>query len=257
MCSDVHFYIVRFGVVNKDDVLGLKQIIKQQKILASGAVDGELVLPGEPLIYSIKYQIGERRRSVQFFRNEKWKSLLKCYFRSYYHTSIPVVVLVRFYVSPPSHVNVKHRDLVKETVPAVHSFELCDYILSFIEMLHHVLINSYRQIVKFDVEKYYSDEPRTVFKFMKWEHYVDLQNNYTVHPESKRKRKDGEVWLLQPKLKRNVQDPGVCQETARDNEATPVSGTLTCCSALPITCTVKRARKKASSTTPQTAHKET
>lgn len=195
--------------------MGLKQLIKQQRLLASGAVDLELVLPGEPLIYSIKYSIGDRLRSVQFFRNEKWKSVLKSFFPSYYRTSVPVVVIVQFYVSPPDSVKIKHADLLKETVPAVHSFELCDYLLSFLEMLHHVLINSYRQVVKIDVEKFYSANPRTVFKFMKWDHYVNLQNNNTVYPESKGLSKDREELLLQSKREGNAKDPGVCEAIVR------------------------------------------
>lgn len=167
-----------------DNILGLKQLIKQQKILASGVVDAELVLPGEPLIYSIKYTIGSRTRSVQFFRDMKWKSLLKSFFPSYYRTSVPVVIFVLFYVSPPSHVNVKQADLKKETIPAVHSYEICEYLLSFLEMLHRVLINSYRQVVKIDVQKFYSANPRTVFKFMKWDQYVYLQSHNSVHPKS-------------------------------------------------------------------------
>lgn len=192
--------------------MGLKQIIKQQKILASGAVDAELVLPGEPMIYSIKYSIGSRTRSVQFFRNEKWKSLLKCFFRSYYNTKVPVVVVVRFYVSPPAHLSVKSSDLRKETVPAVFSYEVCDYLLSFIEMIHHVLINSYRQIVKIEVEKFYSSNPRTVFKFMKWDHYVMLQNKDTVHAQSQSIGENRTIRPLQSELQGNAKNQGVCSK---------------------------------------------
>lgn len=177
--------------------MSLKQLIKQKRLLASGAVDMSLTLPGEPLIYSIKYNVGTRTRSVQFFRNEQWKSLLKCFFRSYQKTSTPVVVVVNFYVSPPGHVKVKSSDLVKECLPAVFSFELCDYLLSFLEMLHHVLINSYRQVVKIDVQKFYSSNPRTVFKFMSWDNYVKLQDNHSVNSKSQGISPNGEMgWSL-------------------------------------------------------------
>lgn len=185
--------------------MGLKQLIKQQKILQSGAVDLELELPGEPLIYSIKYAVGARQRGLQFFRNEQWRSLLKCYFPSYYKTKTPVVLLVRFYVSPPSTVHIKDADLKKECIPAVSSYELCDYLLSFLEMMHHVLINSYKQFVKIDVEKYYSAKPRTVFKFMKWDHYDHLQNHHTLHTKSEKLSKTRPVRpVVQPDTQGNV-----------------------------------------------------
>lgn len=195
--------------------MSLKQLIKQKKLLESGAVDAKLVLPGEPMIYSIKYSIGSRTRSVQFFRNEKWKSLLKSFFRSYYKTHVGIVVIVRFYVTPPERIKIKAADLRNETMPAVHAYEICDYLLSFLEMLHHVLINSYCQIVKVDAEKYYSDNPRTVFQFMKWDHYVQLQNNNTIHTESKGLVEDRQVRKLQSELPRNATDSGICQEAPR------------------------------------------
>jgi hypothetical protein len=162
----------------------LKQIIKEQKILASGVVDAEFTIPGEPMIYSIKYEIGTRKRGAQFFRNMQWKSHLKTFFRSYHKTYTPVVILVRFYVTPQEEVKIKAADLKKESAPATFAYETCDYLLSFLEMLHHVLYNSYRQIVKVDVEKYYSSNPRTVFKFMKWDHYVHLSNHNPIHTKS-------------------------------------------------------------------------
>src|ERR1044072_4745945 len=111
--------------------MSLKQIISKKQLLASGAVDMELELPGEPLIYSIKYVLANRRHTVQFFRNHQWKSILKSMFRSYYRTGTPVVLLIRFFVSPPSYVKVKESDLKKEKTPAVFSYELCEYLLSF------------------------------------------------------------------------------------------------------------------------------
>lgn len=163
--------------------MGLKGLIKRQRLLAETA-STELTLPGEPMIYSTKYYIGNRMHSTQFFRNMQWKSILKSHFASCYNTKTPVVVIVRFFVSPPSCIKISPGKLKSESIPAVDSFEVCDYLLSFLEMIHHVLINSYRQIVKLEVEKFYSNDPRTVFQFMKWEHYVNLQNKDTVHPKS-------------------------------------------------------------------------
>lgn len=176
--------------------MGLKQIIKRQQLL-NLVVNGELVLPGEPLIYSIKYSIGSNTRSVQFFRNAKWKSLLKCHFRSFYNTKTPVVVVVKFFVSPPESESVSIKALSTQKTPATKSYELCDYLLSFLEMLHHVLINSYRQVVKVDAVKFYSSNPRTTFKFMRWEEYVKLQGNNSVHTKTESLDKDEQVQFLQ------------------------------------------------------------
>jgi hypothetical protein len=244
--------------LNQDVILGLKQIIKQQKLLASGAVDAELVLPGEPLIYSIKYAIGQRTRGIQFFRNEKWKSLLKSYFPSYYRTKTPVVILIRFFVSPPSGVTVKHADLVRETVPAVYSYELCEYLLSFLEMLHHVLINSYRQVVKVDVEKFYSADPRTVFKFIKWDYYVNLQNNYTAQSQGKSFSADGKVRPLQSELSGN--DPNKRVRKKADKQAFPVKKAFHWSSprdrALSDSGSCKSAGKKTRPAAPDASHEE-
>lgn len=205
--------------------MGLKQLIKKQKILKNNAVDIELELPGEPLIYSIKYSVGRRQLPMKHFRNEKWKSLLKCYFRSYYKTTVPVVVVVRFYVTPPEHVRIKRSDLNKETVPAVFCYEMCDYLLSFLEMLHHVLINSYRQIVKIDSEKWYSSNPRTVFKFIKWEDYVNLQNNNSLHAKSKKLSKTRKTRLLQSELQGNESHEGICEKSDRKEQLSSHVGT--------------------------------
>ncbi len=237
--------------------MGLKQIIKQQKILRSGAVDLEMQLPGEPLIYCIKYPIGARQRGARFFRNEKWRSLLKCYFPSYYGTKTPVVLLIRFYVSPPDHVNVSKANLKREKTPAVYSYEVCDYLLSFLEMIHHVLINSYRQIVKVDVEKYYSANPRTVFKFMKWDHYDYLQNHNTVHPQGEELRQTWENReLVQPDLQGDGSDSGICQESTPGQEPSTQGPVVSDC-ALPDSCASEDHLQEACSSTFATALQET
>lgn len=209
------------------------------------------------MIYSIKYAIGSRTRSVQFFRDQKWKSLLKCFFDSYYNTKIPVVLLVRFYVTPPAHATVKPADVKKEKTPAVHSYELCDYILSFLEMLHHVLINSYRQVVKIDVEKFYSNNPRTLFKFMKWDHYVKLYRNNPMDPKSKSVSKGRGEILLQPECEGNAKNEAVCPKADRGTETTPSVGTPASDRALPDTGTVGSKWKKTPTAAWIASHKKT
>ena len=184
--------------------MSLKQLIKEKKLLASGAIDLKFELPGEPLIYSIKYLIGDRKRSVQFFRDEKWRSILKCVFRSYFQTKIPVVVIVWFYVTPSESVKISPKALRSETTPAVFAFELCDYLLSFKEMLFHVLINSYKQVVYVEAYKFYSDNPRTVFQFMKWDHYVELnKNKNSLLSEAQKSLADRPLLNIQSKRERN------------------------------------------------------
>lgn len=237
--------------------MGLKQLIKEQQILASGVVDAELVLPGEPLIYSIKYSIGSRKHSVQFFRDQKWKSLLKCYFRSYLKTHVPVVVLVRFYVSPPSYVDIKPAELKKESLPAVHSFEVCDYLLSFLEMLHHVLINSYRQVVKVDVEKFYSSSPRTVLKFMKWDQYVKLQDRHSIHSQSEELCAAREVQPVQPKRKRHAPKQRIREELPQGAAATTHDRPAAADSALQNPGSIKSTWEKTPTATLLATHQKT
>jgi hypothetical protein len=238
-----------------------KQLIKKQRLMHP-AVDAELVLPGEPMIYSIKYPIGNRSRASQYFRNMKWKSLLKCFFKSYYRTSTPVVVIVRFFVTPPESVNISLKDLSKEATPAVFAYEVCDYLLSFLEMLHHVLINSYKQIVKLEVDKFYSNNPRTVFKFMKWDQYVQLQNNNSVFPETKvvSEAKRQEQSMVQPFEPGNAEDKRICEAISTgttSDERAITYWTHTSHSTLSDTCTAKPTRKKTRTAKLPTTHKET
>lgn len=237
--------------------MGLKQIIRQKKILAS-AIESELELPGEPMIYCIKYPVGARRQPLQFFRNAKWKSLLKCFFKSYYYTNTPVVLVIKYYVSPPSYVKVSEKALKQEKTPAVFAYELCDYTLSFLELLHHVLINSYKQIVKMDVSKFYSKNPRTVFQFMKWEHYVNFQRKNSIQSSSKGVSAVGDQRLVQSESQRDGASSGARKATARGDEASLVEEPATPCnSSLPHSCTEQPANEEKGSNAQPPTHKKT
>lgn len=214
-------------------------------------------LPGEPMIYSVKYSVGQRTRGVQFFRNMKWKSLLKTFFRSFYRTNIPVVLIVRFFVTPPENVTVSDKILRQESLPAVMSYELCDYTLSFLEMLHHVLFNSYRQVVKLDVEKFYSDNPRTVMKFMKWDEYVKLQNNNTNHAKAESVSETVEARELQSQCKGNETNRGLCTEEVLRETPTLTERTDTSDSTFRSTSAVKPASKKKRTAKLPTTHQKT
>lgn len=160
----------------------------------------EFTIPGDPLVYSLKYPVGERTREMNYFRNRAWYSPLKCVFKQARNRNEPMVLFVRFYVPHlPGH-KIRKRDISSEKVPAVHSWEVLDYALSFIEMLKGSLILSYRQLVKIDCEKFYSKHPRTVFKFMSYTAYDAIQHNHSLYPETKGQCQTWEKRVLQSKL---------------------------------------------------------
>ncbi len=235
--------------------MSLKSVIKRSKMLNT-VIDRPMVMPGEPMIYSVKYPVGQRTRGVQFFRNMKWKSLLKTFFRSFYRTNIPLVVIVRFYVTPPGNANVSAKALSQESTPAVMSYEVCDYTLSFLEMLHHVLFNSYRQVVKLDVVKFYSDNPRTEVKFMKWDEYVKLQSNNTNNAKAESVSTDGKGAMVQSKRKRNGRSNKVPTEALQRQTDASNEGADTCDSPLCIASTTQPPTKKKRSAKLPTSHKE-
>lgn len=116
----------------------------------------------------------------------------------------PVVLLIRFYVTPPPKVRISSYALSQEKTPAMDAFEICDYLLSFVEMLHGALFRSYKQICKFDVEKYYSDNPRTVFKFIAWETYEKVyQLHDSLHAQSEGISESGEEEDIQSECERD------------------------------------------------------
>jgi hypothetical protein len=176
--------------------MNLKKIIRRKELLKTGAIDLKVELPGEPLLYSIKYDIN-RRYGLNFFRDMGWKSFLRCYFQAQYKKNTPLVVVVTFFVSPPSSVEIQQKFLEKDMVPAVLSWELCDYLISFLELLHRALFTSYRQIVEIKCRKIYSAKPRTVFQFLTWSDYVQLQDYNTVHASTQGKHTNGEESILQ------------------------------------------------------------
>jgi|ERR1700722_4460465 len=223
--------------------MSLKQIIRRSQIF-NPVVGRELVMPGEPMIYSVKYPVGQRTRGVQFFRNMKWKSLLKSFFRSFYRTTTPLVIGVEFYVSPPMNVKVSAPILRQESMPAVMSFELCDYTLSFLEMLHHVLFNSYKQVVKLDVVKFYSSNPRTVVKFMKWDEHVKLQSIDSDNAKAQSISSDGKGKVVQPKRTRNGTSSELCTKEVPRQADAAVERPAACDSALCSTGSSKPTKSK-------------
>lgn len=235
--------------------MSLKQLIKQRTIL-NKVIARPLEIPGEPMIYSVKYPVGQRTHHVNYFRNMQWKSLFKAQFRAFHNTNIPVVLILRFFVSPPSGMVVSRKDLSKESLPAVKGYELVDYVLSFEEMLLYVLINSYKQIVKLDCIKFYSSNPRTEVKFMLWDEYVKLQSDNTNDPKTKSLRKKQSGNVLQPKRKGNGSISKVRTGEVLRKAHAATEGTAACDSALCDASTSKPARTKQKSSTPLAPHEE-
>lgn len=164
-------------------------------------------LPGEPLIYSIKAPLGQRVLPRQYFQNRNFFSKFRTWFRRWEHRGSPVVMIVTFYVSP-NEVNkhkVSKKELNEEKTPAVFSFEICEYLLSLMESMRLAdLFNNYQQVVKIDVQKFYSSKPRTVLQYM---HYEDWKKFYSVHPfytKAKVSPTEGYAGLLQCELKEHA-----------------------------------------------------
>jgi hypothetical protein len=200
--------------------MSLKHIINNKKLFAK-ACTYEMCMPEEPLIFSLKYTLGKRRLPVQHFRNKQWRSILKCYFRSWRHERVPLVILVKFFVSPPSYVEVSKKDLKAENIPAIQSYELSDYYLSLLDLLHDTLITSHRQIVKTDMEKFYSSKPRTIFKIMTWSEYVEFQNENSWKPSSKGFR----AIRVQEDLQPEFDEDGADNAEGEGEASSPTDGT--------------------------------
>ena len=182
----------------------LKRLIHFRKDYLKAA-NYELTMPGEPLIYSVKSKVGKRFRTLDTFRNMRWKSILRCCYAHAITKRVAVVILVRFFVSAPVHVKVSTAALKAEKTPALEAFEIADYLLSYMEMIKSVLISNYRQIVKVEAEKYYSANPRTVMKFLKWDQYVALSNQGEFHTKTESiSAPKWNKWLLQSERERDA-----------------------------------------------------
>lgn len=240
----------------------LKQLIKHQKLVDTVerlGYDLKMTLPGEPLIYSIKYRPAKRFFDNHYFRNKKWGSIIKCHFRAYLKSGIPVVLIVRFYVSAPSYAKVTKKQLKEEKTPAAQQYEICDYLLSFLEMIRMKLILTYCQIAKIDAEKYYSNNPRTVFQFMSWENYVQFfQDQDPNNSKAKSIRANRKMGPLQSNFTRHERDEELCDETndsAKDNGA--AEGTAACGDSLPNTSCEATDKGEADRTRPDAPRKKT
>lgn len=185
---------------------------------------------GEPMIYSVRPPYRLRRSPLQYFRNKQYKSIFKCYFPEYAKKSIACVLIVRFYVSPGVDVSITREELKREKIPATRSHEMSEYVLSFLEMFPNVLVSSQRQFAKIDAEKFYSSNPRTVFKFMKWEHYVKLKADNTLDTKAKRvsTAKRSSKDMVQSFAERNAKDKTMRCKLRTRKPASLFKGAIAC-----------------------------
>lgn len=204
-----------------------------------------MVLPEEPLIYSVKYAVGKRQYPEDVFRNKRFGSMLKCYFQAMRNKKTPLVLIITFFVNPPKSAKVSAKQMKSETMPAAQSYELCDYLLSFLEMIYYKILYSYKTLVKIDMMKFYSNNPRTVFKFMKWENYVMLQNNHSLHTKTKGICPLDEEGLLQSECQGHVKNEKLHQKSIDEFSRTyPVERSVASDSAISSTITEMPTRRK-------------
>lgn len=160
---------------------------------------------------------------MQYFRNIQFRSILRCTFP--FIRNAPIVLLVKFYITPNENQNISPENLKKECIPATQPYEIADYLLSFMEMLKDVLFSSYLQIVKVDASKFYSKKPRTSFKFLTWNDYVKLQDNDTLHTQAQSIRTSSKRKSIQPKPKGDASNGELRKEAPATNEWKPDVGT--------------------------------
>lgn len=219
------------------------------------ALEAEYTMAGEPLIYSIKYAPRHRMRPVHFFRTIQHRSMIRCYFDDYRRADIPVVLLVRFYVSPPEQETVPPADLQSEKRAAVKAHELCDYLLAFLEVLKDALVHNYRQFVKIDAQKFYSSNPRTVFQFIRYDYYVKLQNRDPANAETQSVSAVRVKGRVQPEYVWDGETERECEEPDT-YEFSITDGPSSCDNTLSHSSDVKSPRKAKVKTSPVSTHKK-
>lgn len=226
--------------------MSLRQIIRRSKLIKQNLLgkDVPFVIPGEPLVYSLKCQPGKRQLNTNYFRKKQWQGMLRCQLPAYIHHKA-LILIVRFYLTPPERVKLTKGELKREKTPALWCHEICEYLLDFLEMLKDVLFHSYRQFIKIDAEKIYSANPRTEFKFLTHEEYVKYQANDTANTEGKSECTPGETRLVQSERQGNDINPRECAKVFASRLPDAVNvGTITSDCALPDTPSKIRRQRK-------------
>lgn len=146
----------------------------------------EFVIPGEPMIFSMKYMIGDRHLTSDVFRNQAFFSILKSSLPAYTKPDTPLSLEITFFVSPPNNQDIDPKACKSDKVHAVRSFELCDYLLSFQEMLMSCLIKTYKQFCHISAKKFYSNNPRTSFRIAPYARYKRSKNFDSMAAQAKK-----------------------------------------------------------------------
>jgi hypothetical protein len=150
------------------------------------ALFNEFTITGSPLEFTAFTEFDERlNNATPRKRKRMFAPLIRSTMPTFNLSDTPVCLFVRFFVRPPDHVDVADELLEAETVPATECAELCEYFLSLLDFFRDVVIHSYKQIVKVEMDKFYSNRPRTVFQIMKFEHYVTYKDVRPIHTQSK------------------------------------------------------------------------
>lgn len=185
----------------------------RQLIIKKASTYNECTIPGEPMIYSVKYRYEGRKITQNESMERDFRKILRCFY-PIFAIDAPLVLQVRFYVTPSFASTASAMEVRREKTPAIENFEVCEYLLSFLEMLKKSILQRYGQLVKIDVEKYYSDNPRTVFKMLTWSDYVALSRQDSIHAKRKSQRSVFKIGGIQPKLQRHGKNPPVRTEPA-------------------------------------------
>jgi len=117
------------------------------------------------------------------------------------------VIKVIFYVSPLKNHDFTLAELKSEKIPATLCCELTDYMLSFLEMIRGTLVQTCRQVVRIEMEKYYSNKPRTYFKMLSWKDYIALQRKDPTQTDAESLSDSNKEKRVQPKRVRNAESP--------------------------------------------------
>jgi hypothetical protein len=197
--------------------MSLRQIIKRAKLYKTEDRKNCLEIPETPMLFSIEEE-AYRNTPPEELRNMKFYGILKSWFESYMDCTQPVVVKVIFYIKPMKSFEPSPEALKLEKSPAVCGPELCDFMLSFLEMIRGTLITCCRQIVRIEMEKYYSNKPRTFFKLIPWSEHIELQRKDTAQTDPEGVSNSNKSSRVQPKRARNV------ESTKKHTKANDASG---------------------------------
>lgn len=196
--------MARRGIDRLRGILAFRRMKELRDAVGNPGATTPYTVEGEPIIYSIRECLGNRKLPIQHWNNKRQFSKLRCWFRSFLNPEVPAVLIVTFYVTKfPKKTKLTKKQLKEEKTPAVHSWEVCDYLLCLMETLRYSLLANYRQIVKIDAQKFYSSNPRTVFQLMRYDDWEFFYGKHPFYTKAKSFGAPGSPRLLQSDGKKN------------------------------------------------------